>query len=234
MIERAERHVACPGQNQRRVDLVDQQKHVVALAEIGNRGQILPRPDPAGRVVRAAEQVGVHVVAGQGLVERLGVQVVAAIAGPAQRCLDDPAAREAQLVKERRVHRRVDHDARSGRGDRLQNLGDAGHDVGYREDQRRIRRPAQPLPCEGGERLAKLALVTVTAVPCGDRGRGGRNDRLGKVEVQFGHERGKHVGWVGPPLEAGPLFQLIKGATPQARVHSWIVTRPGMPGSWRG
>jgi hypothetical protein len=227
VIERAERHVLRPGQSQRRVDLVDQQDDSVAQAEVGHRDQLLPRPNPAGRVVRVAQQVRADAVAGQRPVERLGIQVVTAVASPAERRLDDPAAREAQPVEERRVHRRVDHDPCPWRRGRLHELGDAGHHVGDREDQGRIRRPAQPIGREARERLAKLALVPVTAVSGGDRCRRGRHDRLGQVEVHLGHEGGEHVRRISPPLQAGPLPQLIKGATSEARVHSWIVTRPG-------
>jgi hypothetical protein len=73
--------MARPGQNQRRVDLVDQQDDFAAQADVGHRGQLLPRPDPAGRVVRVAQQVRVDAVAGQRPVERLGIQVVTAVVG---------------------------------------------------------------------------------------------------------------------------------------------------------
>ena len=81
----------------------------MALADIGRGEQLLPRPDPAGRVVRAAEQVGAHVAVREGPVERLGIQVVPAVLLAPQRRLDDPPPGEPDPVKERLVDRGVDH-----------------------------------------------------------------------------------------------------------------------------
>ena len=112
VIHGQERHVLRTGQRERRVDLVDQQRDPVPLADVGHRGQLLAGPDPAGRVVRAGEQAGADAVAGQGPVERLGIEVVAAVVVTPQRRLDHPAPGEPQPVEERLVDRRGDHDRR--------------------------------------------------------------------------------------------------------------------------
>jgi hypothetical protein len=52
-----ERRVGRAGQGQRRVDLVGEHQHVVAIGQRGDRGQRVGGVDDAGRVVRRAQHV---------------------------------------------------------------------------------------------------------------------------------------------------------------------------------
>ena len=106
-------------------------------------------------------------------------------------------------------------------GDRLDDLGYAGHHVRNREDQVGVRRPAtEAVGRELGERLAEFALVRIAEVSGVQRGADRVLDLLGRIEVHLGHESGQHVARVGAPLVASALAQVLKRAVTQNRVHS--------------
>jgi hypothetical protein len=54
VVQGQERRLLGAAQRQRSVDLVDEQGHGVPLADVGSGRQLLPGPDPAGGIVRAA------------------------------------------------------------------------------------------------------------------------------------------------------------------------------------
>ncbi len=109
---------------------------------------------------------------------------------------------------------------------------------GIANDQFRIRRPAQPVGRELGERLAQLALVRVPAVAEAQSGDDGVLDLRRDVEVHLGDERGQDVGRILPPLEALALPKLVQRAVAKDWVHSAIVrpvtcrSSPTVPTIW--
>ena len=96
------------------MDLVDEEGNVARLAKVGDGKQLSPRPHASGWIVRAAQQVGRHLVVRERLVERLEVEVVAAGGVAGKRSLHDVAPGELDPEEERRVDRRVDDDPGSG------------------------------------------------------------------------------------------------------------------------
>ena len=187
--------------HQRRVDLVDDEQHVVRDAQRGDRGELGPRPDPPDRVVRAAQQVGAGSV-GEGLLQRRQVEPVRAVVAAGERDLDDLASGVLDRAEERLVDRRVDHDTVAWRGAGLQHLQHAPHDVLQDVRPRRVDR--EP-PAGGGElrvRLGQVAGPGVAGVGPGDhRGELGL-DRGREVHVHLGHPQRQHVRPVGLPLDA--------------------------------
>jgi hypothetical protein len=216
-------HVVMAWQHQRGVDLVSEHRHVVTGAHLGDRGELSPRPHAAKRVVRVADQVRAYAGLAQSRVQRIQVQLVAAIRTGRERRLDDAPPGQLKPEEERRVYRRVDHDPGSRLGDGLDYLRDAGHDVGDREHEVRVGRPAQPVGGELREHLAELALVRITAVAQIERRRHGGLDRLGGVEVHLGHEHRQYVGGMSPPLKALATAQPVQGAVAEERVHLAMV-----------
>src|SRR5260370_20224813 len=89
-------------QDERRVDLVDQERDLGTLACVGDHLQVGARPDIAGRVVRAAEQVDGGVRPGQRRLDRVRVQPVPAGRVAGQRGVDDVPPVEAEPEPERR------------------------------------------------------------------------------------------------------------------------------------
>ena len=170
--------------------------------------------------MRVAQQVCPDARLAERTIEHVQVELVAA-AGCRERCLDDPPVRELEPEEERRVDRRVNDDAAARPGDRLDELGYAGHHVRYREDQVRLRGPAaKAVRGELRERLPELALVRIAEVAGRQCSADRVLDLLGRIEVHLGHERGQHVRRVGAPLVARALAQAVKRAVTQNRVHS--------------
>ena len=97
-------------QCQRRVDLIHEEHGIVPLAGVGDHRQVGGRPHVAGRVVRAAQQVGGRARLAQRRLDRRRVQVVSAGPVPGQRRVDDPPPVEAEPEPERWVDGGVDDD----------------------------------------------------------------------------------------------------------------------------
>ena len=128
-------------------------------------------------VTRLAEQVSRDTRLAKSGVQGGQVQVVAGRA----RCegrLDDPPAEKLEPEEERRVHRRIDDDAGAGRGHRLNDFRDARHDIGDRECEVGIGRPAQPVRRELREYGTELAHVRVAAVASTQR----RDNRIAMAD----------------------------------------------------
>ena len=115
--ERGDGVCGTPGIDQRRVDLVGQQPHLVPPRELGHGGQFVRAEHAAGRVVRVAQQVGVT-RGGQVAVERRPDRAGTSRPRrrPAARCTTRRPGRRDH-GEERRVGRRVHHHPVAGLGD---------------------------------------------------------------------------------------------------------------------
>src|SRR5258708_37359204 len=60
VVDRTERQVPRLGHRERRVDLLDEQLHVVPLAQVGDRGQLVPAAHLDPRVLWAAPTAGTN------------------------------------------------------------------------------------------------------------------------------------------------------------------------------
>jgi hypothetical protein len=109
------------------VDLVGQHEHAVPFGQLADPSQVGRAEHPAGRVVRAGEQVGAG-ARGERRLEPGEVQLPAIVHAD-QRHLHQPPPREADVLEERRVHRRVDDHAVARLGGQRHDRVEAGHHV---------------------------------------------------------------------------------------------------------
>ncbi len=200
--ERDEWRVPGAGQGERGVDLVGHHQHAVPLRQLPDPAQVGRAEHAPGRVVRVAEQVGAG-ARGERRLEPGEGELPAAV-HPDQRHLHHPPAVEADVLEERRVHRRVDDHAVARLGGQREDGVEAGHHVRHQVHPAGVDRPAVPGRGERGERLADVRQGGVPAVAQVD-GRAQRGQhRLGHVIVHLRDERRQHVRRVEPPLLAAP------------------------------
>ena len=200
--ERDERRVPGAGQGERGMDLVGYHEDPVLLGQRRDPAEVVRAEHPPGRVVRVAEQVAAR-TRGECRLQPGEVELPAA-ALPDQRHLHHPPAVEADVLEERRVHRRVDDHAVARLGGQRQDGVEAGHHVRHQVHPPGVDRPAVPGRGERGERLADGRQGGVPAVAQVERRAQRRQHRLGHVVIHLGDERRQHIRRVEPPLLAAP------------------------------
>jgi hypothetical protein len=199
--ESGDGHVPVRSEDQVVVNLVGEDGHVVAQADVGDPLQLLPPPDPAHRVVGVAQdqELGIARLRLQ-IVEVNGVDAVA---------LDEAILQKAPLVdpdrpEERVIDRRLKDDPVPLGRQCLQEMADGGHHAGGEKDTggiHRIAMAAGPPVHDGLGVLRGLQVIPVDAV--GHQAAQGGGDALRHAEVHVGDPERQEI---GPTI---PLLQIV-------------------------
>ncbi len=230
------RHEVHAAGDERGVDLVGDDAYAMAAGEGGDGGQFVGGVHGAGRVVRAAQQVGgapaVRRRPPEGVLQDAEVDTEAG----AERGFQHPPVHVLHELVERRIDGRVHHDRIARPGDQLEHLDHTEHHVGH--DRRPLHGeplPAPPFAREVGERLGVGRAGGVTGVAEGE-GVGDRaDDGFGERYVHLGHPQRQDVLGVGAPLHARTTSKSVEGECAQGiRFTGRFVRDPGHGAQDRG
>ncbi len=194
--ERGERRIrVC----QRGMDLVAQDRDVIAFGQFGNGAKVVGAVHQSEWIVWIAQEEGAGAI-GERPLDAVEVEAEAAAVMVDQRHLDDPPSGFGNQVEERRIDRWIDDDAFARPDDEAQGFDDHDADVGGRHDAVGIDRPAPAALGEPTESaLCFIARADVARVRSFHRRHQGVGDRLGQWIVHLGDEERKHVGPVDSP-----------------------------------
>ena len=213
------------------VDLIGDHEDAVFLTQVAHSAQLIRRPHPADRVVRAAQEEHRH-----RLDPKLGLQVVEVdfkLAIPLhQRVFHQLPAVVAHHVVERVVDRRLDEHGVAGLGQGADGGGQGEDHAGGFDQPLRLRRPAEAArkPVGQGGVVVRLGVGVAEDAVVNAPPQGGQN-RIGGVEIHVRHPQGQHVRrvailcgevkfqTVGVPAVDGPVKIVTHG---NASVLGWI------------
>ena len=205
-VDRGERHVTGVAVDERRVDLVGEDAHVIPVREFGQAQHLVARQHLADRVVRVAQHERVAPARERAL-DRVEIEQpsrVDALAVAQHRHLDHVDAAQSRHAQERHVRGRRHDDRMTFADDFAEEHLIRLHHIRHGANDGRIHGPViAQLPC--GARARHLALQRVGQISgraagrrVGDRARDARRE----TEVHFRDERADRAGEARPFVRA--------------------------------
>ena len=214
------------------MDLVGQDQEVAAFAFARDEAELRAGEDPAGRIVRIAQDEGAG--AGKRRPEAFGIDVETRC-GRHHRQVDALEVPVFRRVEQGAVERRLHGNAVAGRQEGLQRHVHAGLDAGQEDQGRWLYGPAVPVAQRVHDGFAQaVRRVGITQHGLVEPPADGVEDRLGGGKVHVGDPHGQHAVRVVVPLLAvcgGPAVE--HGVEGGGHVV-WVASRKALPSSRTG